>query len=272
MKSFPIGPASLVHGLHRNADLAFSLSAREVSERYRESFLGFAWAIVQPLLIIAIYIFVFAFVFKSRWPGGSGSKTEFALVLFAGLLVFNMFSEILNRSPQLILEKRNFVKRVVFPLEIVAFVCAGTAAFNLAVNTIVWLVFYVVAIGAPHLTALLFPVVLIPFVCFMLGVSWLFAAVGVYIRDLSQVTAIITTGAMFLTPIFYPPTFFPEDIRYLLNLNPLTIVVDQVRDVLMWGRIPDPLTYLGCLLVGVLVMWVGYATFQKTRKGFSDVL
>lgn len=234
--------------------------------------MGLTWAIVQPLFIIAIYIFVFTFVFKSKWPGGDGSRSEFALVLFSGVLIFNMFSEMLNRAPQLIIEKRNYVKRVVFPLEITPCVCAATAAFNLAISTGIWIVFFVVAEGWPHPTIVLFPVVLIPFVCCMLGISWLFAALGVYLRDISQVTAILTTGAMFLTPIFYPPTFFPPRLRFFLDLNPLTLVVRQVRDVLMWGRIPNVPLYCLWLVASLLVMWGGFAFFQRTRKGFADVI
>lgn len=272
MKSFYSNPLAILASMRENGGLIGSLSAREIAERYKESFMGFAWAVIQPLFIIVIYVFVFTFVFKSRWPDGSGSKSEFALVLFAGLLVFNMFAEMLNRSPQLILEKRNYVKRVVFPLEIMPCVCAATAGFNLVVSTGIWLIFYMIADGVPHLTILLFPVILIPFICFMLGISWLLASLGVYLRDIAQVTAIVTTGAMFLTPIFYSPASFPPKLRALLNLNPLTIVVRQVRDVLIWGRMPNVFVYCACLFISLLVMWGGFAFFQQTRKGFADVI
>lgn len=234
--------------------------------------MGFAWSVVQPVFMLAIYAFVFSEVFKARWPGGSGSKSEFALVLFAGLLVFNMFSEIFNRAPQLILGNANYVKRVVFPLEVLSCVTVLTALFNLVVSLIVWLAFYVIAFGVPHATALLIPIVLLPLVLFMTGVSWLMAALGVYLRDMVQITAIVTTAIMFLTPIFFPIESIPPSFRPILKINPLAPAVFNVREVLMWGRIPNPVHYCLELALSVVVMCLGFAFFQRVRKGFADVL
>jgi len=255
-----------------NRRLIGALAAREIASRFRGSLLGFAWAIVQPVFMLAIYAFVFSEVFKSRWPGGTGSKTEFALVLFAGLIVFNTFSEVFNRAPQLVLSNANYVKRVVFPLEILSVVSVLTALFNLVVSLAVWLAFYMIVAGVPHPTVLLFPVALLPLLLLLTGLSWFFAALGVYLRDIAQVTAIITAAIMFLTPIFFPVDAVPERFRGLLDVNPLAPIVQQVREVLIWNMGLDPVRFGTSFVLGLVVFGAGFAFFQKVRKGFADVI
>jgi len=272
MQPFPASPKGLIDSIVNHHRLIRALAAREIAARYRGSLLGFAWSVVQPIFMLAIYAFVFSEVFKSRWPGGTGSKAEFGLVLFAGLLVFNMFSEVFNRAPTLILSNANYVKRVVFPLEILSLVSVITAMFNLVVSLAVWMAFYWIALGTPHLTSLLFPVALIPLVLMLAGLSWLFAALGVYLRDIAQVAAILTTAMMFLTPIFFPVEAVPAAFKPLLELNPLASIVQQVRDVLMWNKGLDPVGYGTSLAISLMIMIFGFAFFQKVRKGFADVL
>ncbi len=270
MEAYPSSPLHLLRSLRHNRGLVLALAAREIAARYRGSLLGLAWALVQPIFMLAIYTFVFSEVFKARWPGGSGSRTEFALV--RGLLVFNLFSEVFNRAPTLIVGNANYVKKVVFPLEVLPWVSVLTAMFSLAVNLVVWLLFYLVSTGLPPVTALLAPVVMLPMVLFMTGVAWLLSALGVFLRDTAQITAIITTAVMFLTPIFYPIDAIPASLRPFLNINPLAPIVAQMRDVLIWGKGLDPVLYPICLLVSALVFVAGFAFFQRTRRGFADVL
>lgn len=272
MQPFSASPRGLVASAIQHRRLIHALAVREIAARYRGSLLGFAWSVVQPIFMLAIYAFVFSEVLKGRWPGGTGSKAEFALVLFAGLLVFNMFSEVFNRAPHLVLDNTSYVKRVVFPLEVLSMVSIITALFNLVVSLTVWIIFYWVAIGTPHLTVLLFPIALLPLVILLMGLSWLFAALGVFLRDIAQVTAIITTALMFLTPIFFPVEAIPEKYRGLLDLNPLSPIVHQVRDVLMWGRGIDLMSYSTSLAIALIMLLPGFAFFQKVRKGFADVL
>lgn len=234
--------------------------------------MGLAWALVQPIFMLAIYTFVFSEVFKARWPGGSGSRVEFALVLFSGLLVFNLFSEVFNRAPSLIVGNPSYVKKVVFPLEVLPWVSVLTAMFSLAIHLMVWLVFYLVSTGLPPLTTLLTPLVMLPVILFMTGLAWLLSALGVFLRDTAQITAIITTAVMFLTPIFYPIEAIPASLRPFLNINPLAPIVAQMRDVLIWGKGLDPVMYPICLLVSAAVFFFGFSFFQRTRKGFADVL
>jgi lipopolysaccharide transport system permease protein len=216
---------------------------------------------------------VFSVIFKARWNVEGETRAVYALVLFAGLMMFSLFAECLNRAPSLILSNANYVKKVVFPLEILPWVVLGSALFHMVVSLIVWTGFYVLLFHvAPPATALLFPVVFLPLALIVIGLSWLLAALGVYIRDVSQIIGIVTSVLMFLTPIFYPLSALPEPFRRFLYLNPLTLAVEQGRDVLIWGRLPDWRAYDVFLLIGIVVAWLGFAWFQRTRRGFADVL
>jgi len=272
MRSFSASPIEMFASLWRNRELIKASAKREVLGRYRGSFLGLLWSFFNPLFMLAVYTFVFSVVFKARWGGGSDSKTEFALVLFAGLLVFNLFAECINRAPSLILSSTNYVKKVVFPLEILPFVGLLSALFHTLISLGVWLLAYTLFFGIPHLTVFYLPLVLLPFCLFLMGLSWALASLGVFLRDVSQFIGLLTTALMFLSPIFYPATALPEDYRHILYLNPLTTVVEQTRDVLFWGKTPD-LFMLGIYCVVTLgIASLGFAWFQKTRKGFADVL
>jgi len=258
--------------LWRNRELIKVSAKREVLGRYRGSIIGILWSFFNPLFMLSVYTFIFSEVFKARWNAGSESKTEFALVLFAGLIVFNLFAECINRAPNLILSNVNYVKKVVFPLEILPCVTLIAALFHWLISLAVWLLVYIVVFGAPQATALYLPLVVLPFFLFIMGISWALASLGVFLRDVSQFIGVLTTVLMFLSPIFYPATALPESYRYLLYLNPLTPVIEQVRDVLYWGRSPDFLM-LGIYLVATaIIAWLGFAWFQKTRKGFADVI
>ena len=272
MQNFSISPKEMVASLWRNRSLAKALVQREVVGRYRGSFMGILWSFFNPVFMLIIYTFVFSVVFKARWSVGSDSKTEFALILFAGLIVFNLFAECFNRAPGLILSNVNYVKKVVFPLEILPWVAAGSAMFHTLISLGVWLIAYLIFFGVPHLTILLLPLVILPLLLFIMGLTWGLASLGVYLRDVSQFTGPFTMSLMFLSPLFFPSTALPEEYRYLLLLNPLTPAIEQARDVLFWGKVPD-LTMLSVyLLISSLIAWLGFAWFQKTRKGFADVL
>jgi lipopolysaccharide transport system permease protein len=272
MRDFPATLVEMVASLWRNRELIKASAKREVLGRYRGSFLGLVWSFFNPLFMLAVFTFVFSVIFQARWGGGSGSKTEFALVLFAGLLVFNLFAECINRAPGLILSNTNYVKKVVFPLEILPFVGLLSALFHTLISLGVWLIAYTLCLGIPHLTVFYLPLVLLPFCLFLMGLSWALASLGVFLRDVSQFIGLLTTTLMFLSPIFYPATAFPEDYRYILYLNPLTTVVEQTRDVLFWGKTPDFLMLAIYWGVTLGIAWLCFAWFQKTRKGFADVL
>lgn len=222
--------------------------------------------------MLAVYTFVFSVIFKARWNPSSTSKTEFALVLFAGLIVFNLFSECITKAPTLILSNTNYVKRVVFPLETLVWVSIGSALFHLMISLAVWLLVYSVFFGLPPPTVLLFPILLLPVILMVAGLSWFIASLGVYIRDMTQLIGILMTIIMFLSPIFYPVTAIPIEYRPYLYLNPLTTAIEQSREILFFGHLINWSTYLEYSIGAFAIAWFGFAWFQKTRKGFADVL
>ncbi|MGG7055228.1 ABC transporter permease [Nitrosomonas sp. ANs5] len=267
-----ISPLALLGSLKSHRSLIHSLIKREVIGRYQGSILGLLWSFFNPVLMLAIYTFVFSVVFKARWLGGSDSKTEFALVLFAGLMLYNFFAECVTRAPALILSNVNYVKKVVFPLEVLPVVILGSAFFHLLISLLVWLVFYLVFFGIPQATFGLLFVLLLPFMLMVLGLGWFLASLGVYLRDVAQVIGLITSALMFMSPIFYPVTALPEDFRWLLQINPLTFVIEQARMVMIWGLGMNWASLALYTLLASMMAWSGFAWFQKTRKGFADVL
>ncbi|WP_295954063.1 ABC transporter permease [Rhodoferax sp.] len=267
-----ISPIWLFKSLMANRSLIYSLAKRDVVGRYRGSAMGLLWSFFNPVLMLAVYTFVFSLIFKARWAGGSGSKTEFALVLFAGLLAFSLFSECLNRAPSLIVSNVNYVKKVIFPLEILPVVALGSAAFHFLIGLVVWLIFYLTFFGIPDATILQLPLVILPLILMTLGLSWFLASLGVYLRDMAQIIGVITTVLMYLSPIFYPIAALPEKYRPLMQISPLTFVIEQTRDTMVWGKSIQWEMWWTHIAIATLVAWMGFAWFQKTRKGFADVL
>ena len=272
MQSHSISPIEMIASSWRNRLLIGALIKREVIGRYRGSVLGILWSFFHPLFMLTVYTFVFSVIFKARWGEHAGSKTEFALVLFAGLIVFNLFSECVNRAPGLILENGNYVKKVVFPLEILPVVIFGSALFHTFVSLLVWIVAYSILFGEPHITTLFVPLILLPLTLFTVGICWFLSSLGVYLRDVSQFISIITMVMLFLSPIFYPVTALPDKYRAILALNPLLPAIDQIRGVMFWGNKPDFEVLAIYLLGSLIVAWVGFAWFQRTRRGFADVI
>jgi lipopolysaccharide transport system permease protein len=272
VRSFSLSPRRFAVDLWDNRSLLRALVVREILGRYQGSVFGVLWSLFNPVLMLTVYTFVFSVVFKARWTPTSDSRSEFALALFVGLIAFNLFAECVNRAPNLILSNANYVKKVVFPLEILPIVSLGAALFHAIVSVCVWLLFYVIAAGVPHWTVVWTPILFVPLVLLVCGLSWALAALGVYLRDVGQITALVTTVLMFLSPVFYPVSALPASLQVVFELNPLTPVVEMLRDVLMWGRMPRAGQFGTSLLVGSVIAWLGFILFQKTRKGFADVL
>jgi lipopolysaccharide transport system permease protein len=265
-------PAFIVDSIRRHHQLITQMAWREVIGRYQGSLLGLAWSFFNPVLMLLVYTFVFSVIFKARWALGTEGNVDYALILFVGLIAHGFFSEVINRSPGLILSNANYVKKVVFPLEVLPVIALLSALFHALVNAVVLLVAFVV-IGKPLLwTALLFPLVFAPLAVLALGLSWGLASLGVFVRDVSQTVGIITMLLMFLAPVVYPVSAVPERLRPLLMLNPLTFIIEQSRNVLIWGRLPDWMGLLLFLAISLSVAWLGFVWFQKTRKGFADVI
>lgn len=272
MQTFSISPREMIASFWRNRGLIYMLIRRDIASRYRGSILGLIWAFFIPLFMLLVYTFVFGIIFKSRWTSGNSSRVEFALILFIGLIFFNFLSECLVRATGIVLANSNYVKKVVFPLEILPWVICGVALFHAAISIGVWLAFYVIEFGLPHLTALLLPFLFVPFAFLVMGLTWFLASLGVYLRDVSQIIGIVMSVVMFLAPIFYPQSAVPMEYQRFLLINPLTTVISEARDVLYWGALPNAIGFISYCGWGFLIACLGFAWFQKTRKGFSDVL
>jgi lipopolysaccharide transport system permease protein len=192
--------------------------------------------------------------------------------MFVGMIVHGLFAEALNRAPNLILSNANYVKKVVFPLDILPAIALGVALFHSFISLGVLLAAFILFKGFLHWTAVLIPFVLLPLVILTLGLSMMLASLGVFLRDVGQTIGIITTVTMFLSPVFYPVVAVPEQFRPFIMANPLTFIIEQAREVLIWGHLPNWAGLGIYTLVATAVAWAGYAWFQKTRKGFADVL
>lgn len=257
---------------HQHRYLLWTSVRREIQQRYRGSLLGLLWSFVTPLLLLAVYTFVFSEVFQARWGGEQESKMDFALLLFAGLMVFQFFSEVIQRAPNLIISQPNYVKKVIFPLEILPIVVLISALYHWVMSLVIWLAAYAVFFGWPSWTSLLLPLVWLPFMLLLLGLSWFLAALGVYVRDVGQLIGVLITLLLFLSPIFYPVSALPEMLQPWMHWNPLTLMIEQTRQLLFYGALPDLSALLRYSLVATGVAWLGWGFFQATRRGFADVL
>lgn len=269
----PASPRAMLASGWRNRHLIGQLARRDIQGRYRGSALGIVWSLLHPILMLAVYTFVFSVVFATRWPGlESEGRLHFAIVLFAGMIVFGIFSESVQRAPTLIVGQPNFVKKIVFPLEIMPWVTLVAALFHAAIGFVVLLVLLAFAEGSVPLTVFLLPLVLVPLVALCLGLAWFLASLGVFLRDVGQMIGVAVTALMFLSPLFYPSSALPEKVRWLVALNPLALPIELARSVIVFGRAPDWGPWLVHLAASVLVMWLGFAWFQRTRRAFADVI
>jgi lipopolysaccharide transport system permease protein len=256
-----------------NRQLIWQMTRREVAARYRGSLIGLAWSFINPLLMLLVYTFVFSVVFKSRWGvNANESRADFAIILFTGMIVYGLFAESINRAPGLIISNVNYVKKVVFPLEILAWVSLGSILFQSLMSFIVLLLAQVIINHVLPWTIIFLPLVLLPLVFAILGVSWFLAAMGVYVRDVGQITGVITTILMFLSAVFYPLSALPQEYQAILKINPLVTIITESRNVLIYGTLPDWFSLSIVLIAGFAIAAAGFWWFQKTRKGFADVL
>ncbi|NDI84888.1 ABC transporter permease [Undibacterium sp. B2R-29] len=267
-----ISPLTLFRSCKQNRGLILSLVIREVLGRYKGSVMGLFWSFFNPILMLAVYTFVFSVVFNARWTVNSTSKTEFALVLFAGLLIFNVFSECVMRAPGLILGNVNYVKKVIFPLEILPIIALGASFFHFLISLSVWLLFYLIFFGLPSVYFLCLPLVLIPLLLLALGLSWFLSSLGVYIRDIGQIIGVTISVLMFMTPIFYPLSGLPLEYQDFMQLNPMTFIVEQARNLMIWEKPMNWQLWSIWTAFSSVISMLGFAWFQKTRKGFADVL
>lgn len=263
----------MLQNLWRHHALIFQLAKRDVIGRYRGSILGLLWSMFYPVLMLIVYTFVFGVIFKARWEGTKAdSQLEFAIVLFTGLIVFSLFSECLNRAPGLVLNTPNFVKKVVFPLEVLPWVAMASCLFHFVVSLAVLLAFTLAVHGTLNVTIVALPLILLPLILLTMGISWVLASLGVYLRDVNQSVSILTAALMFLSPIFYPLAAIPAQFRGYFKWNPFAWAIEQSRGVVIWGTWPDWGQVALLTAIGYVIAWAGLAWFNRTRGGFADVL
>jgi lipopolysaccharide transport system permease protein len=263
------GPFSALRA-HRS--LTLELAKRDVLGRYRGASFGLLWALISPFLMLLVYSFAFGFVMKAKWPQGEQGNVHYSIILFIGLIVHGFFAECLNKAPVLITGNVNFVKRVIFPIEILPWPMVMSALFHTFMNFLVFLALHIALDHAVSWTSIFLPIVMFPLVLLMLGVSWFLAALGVYLRDIGQITGVLATALLFLSPAMYPVDILPPGYRWLIMINPLTFIMEQAREVALWGHLPNWAglgIYTFCAL---LVMYLGYGAFRLTRRGFADVI
>lgn len=268
-----LNPLLVINIVRQHSSLMRQIVRRNIISRYQGSMLGILWSVVQPLMMLFVYTFVFSVVFRLRWGGlGGATPGTFAVVMFCGIAILNIFSESMVACTGSIVSCPNYVKKVVFPLEVIplaqvisSFILGGLwllmllAGILLVQKTLYW-------------TALLLPAVLLPFFFFTCGLSFFVASLGVYVRDALQGITIIVQVLFFMTPIFYPIEAVPDKYRIYLQLNPLSFFVEEVRKVLIWGKLPDWGTWALFMIISLVIAQLGLAWFMKTKKGFADVI
>jgi lipopolysaccharide transport system permease protein len=259
--------------LWRHRQLWWRLTEREVLGRYRGSALGIGWSFMTPVAMLAVYTFVFSQVFKARWGGLEGAgPLGFAVNLFAGLIVFNLLSECVSRAPGLVIANPNYVKKVIFPLEVLGSVAVGSAGFHAITSLIILIVFELIAFRQLPVTILWLPVVWLPLVCGSLACTWLLSAAGVFLRDIGQLVGVMLNMLMFLSPIFFPSSALPIRWQPILALNPLAQVIEQTRRVAVQGENPNLAYLLAGTIVSVLACELCFRIFQKSKEAFADVI
>lgn len=267
-------PITMVCGLWQYRYLLGQMIRRDIGTRYRGSYMGMLWSIINPLIMLLIYTFVFSVVFNARWRPTNEAVPlgEFAITLFAGLIPFNFFAEVANRAPSIILNYPNYVKKVVFPLEILPVMILGTAVFTSLVSIIVLLGGSLIFLHTVPLTVIFLPLAYIPLIFLTLGLGWVLASLGVYIRDLGQAVPLVVQVLLFMSPVFYSSSNVPEQFRIILAINPLSVIVDSFRNVLLWGQPIPTKEWLIWTAITMVLAVMGFVWFSATKKGFADVL
>lgn len=253
--------------------LTYELTKRDIQSRYRGSWLGVFWSILNPVLLLVIYSFVFGVIFRARWPALEGQGVaNYSVLLFCGLVTHMFMADVLTRSPQVIVQNANYVKKVVFPLQIFSGVTVFSSAFHFILSFIIVVCFAAYKGHIPGVSLLLFPLLLLQFILLTMGVSWILSALGVYFRDITYIAGFLATALMFLSPIFYPSSAVPESFQAVMLLNPLTFYVEAFRDIAIFSRVPNLQAWGIALIVALAVFVLGKMVFSRAKSGFADVL
>ena len=269
-----INPLSSISSLWANRQLSAQFTRREVEGRYKGSYLGIFWSFLTPMIMLALYTFVFGLVFKGSWPSPRGTNTigDFALAMFAGQIAFQVVGEPVGRAATIITAVPNFVKKVIFPLEILPIVGVASALIHAMISLVILVIGSIWIYGGVPWTIILTPIVLVPNILLAVGLSWFLASLGVFLRDVGFITSVVMQCLFFASPVFYPVSAVPENYRWILMINPLTPSIESLRLVAINGQVPVMSDMLPSFFIGLIVACLGYVWFMQTRKGFADVL
>lgn len=271
--SHAASPKALLLTIWNHKNLIYALAKREIEGRYKGSYFGVFWSVLTPLLMVSVFTFVFGEIFQSKWAGArSENHLDFAAALFSGLLVYNLFAECTGKAANLITSNPNYVKKIVFPLELLSVVTVLAALFHFLVAYIIVILLVILSSWSLTWTVMLTPFVMAPLLMLVMGLTWAISALGVFLRDIGQIIGPALTALMFLSPIFYPLSSVSARFHWLYQLNPLTLVVEDLRGLLLHEKIPAWQPWLIYSLISATVMVMGFLFFQRTRKGFSDVI
>lgn len=255
-----------------NRDLCLKIAQRDVLSRYKGSALGVLWPFIQQLLMLVAYTIVFGYVFKSRWPGLDGDPVRLAIVIYSGLVSFNFFSEVVNKSATVIVNNTNYVKRVVFPLEILPVSVAIAAISNYMIGLFLLVIVEVVfGAGVDWSIFITIPIVF-PILIMSIGLGYIISSTCLFVRDVEQVVLFLTSLLLFATPVFYPVTALPESVRWIVADSPLVFAVNSVRGIIVYSELPSIDVYFIQLMLSVLVFLFGLGWFERLKKGFADVV
>lgn len=260
-----------LQGLYCRRKLIQLMVKRDLLGRYKGSFAGVLWTVVNPLALLFIYWFVFSVILRVR-IGPNGKPIDFVFYILAGLLPWMAFSEALIRSNTCILENVNLVKKVVFPLEILPVNKTLSSCINSLVGVLLLILLVLGNRGSVPWTVILLPAVILPQLLLTVGFGWFLAGLGVFIRDTNHVIGLVLTVWMFLCPIVYPENMVPKPLLRWFRLNPFLPVVTGYRSVLLDGTLPDACPWLCLLGISLLIFFLGYFWFIRTKKAFADVV
>ena len=254
-------------------ELLWQFTLRNVELRHKGSHLGLIWSFRNPLLMLGLYVLVFGYVFGGSFGVRSDeTKLDYALGVFMGLALFHFIGEVLATSPSLIVSNPNFVKKVVFPLEILPASGVGGAAFHMMVSLGLFLLGLQFFGNGLHLGVLWLPIIVLPILFLCLGIAWFFSALGVFFRDVGQIMQFLTLALMYASGVFNSARKFPPSAWAFLRFNPILLAVELARDAVLWQR-PLNFHHLAYTYVfGLTACYLGYAAFRRMKPAFADVL
>lgn len=262
----------MIKMFYENGYLLGQLVKKDIENRYKGSILGILWSLIVPILMLVIYTFVFSEVFQAKWNIDTTNKFEFALVLFCGLSTFNLLSEVMSRSATLIASNTNYVKKVIFPLEILPVTITLSALFNCIISFLILIVANGVLNKEVSYTLWQFPLVLIPLIVMSVGVSYIISAIGVYLKDVANIISVLVMVLMYMSPVFFPLSSVPENFRVICEVNPLTFIIENFRNVVLFGTSINLAFYVKSCIAASIFYLIGYVVFKRSKAGFADVL